>query len=679
MASADPGVTIRHPKRERKMFENPLTWWGDTSYGWNFKLPMWTGSGEMEALCELFFDNLATLLGVTGSAVGHIGYGIIGSQDVGPEGYPIAVASAWEDIYFNKHIPGAAFALLFGNVWYSWMAGRLAAKEDRLDVTAQPYGMNTTGIFITLYTVSLGALFDGLFKYIPDGPDGIDAAAQNAAMYAWKVSVTGNFIMGLFEMSGFFLGDLIRWALPTCAVFVPLTGVGFVWLAFSPILDIVAEPMMCFLPFMIVVAGFFGYVRYPMFKIKGHVITFPVALMAILVSVIIGWAGGCKHYGEGAERYGYDTCQGTDGPTAKLYYEQYAFKPSILSGVGTGLGGFAHVAPYLATIFLVAASGFLATMTCVESAELAGDAYPMCETMIIDGLGTCIGAIFGSFYSTTVYIGHPAHKMLGAKRGYSFVNGCLYFFLLLSGLFAPLYAVIPKCANGAILTFVGLLLARQAFEESPPRHYPALILGIFPFIANWAKLDMPNNQGVKMIGPAGGIIVGLVLTALTAWVIDRKFKQATIGAIIGIPLSIFGFFASHNSEFEKIGIYGKDEDGLNNGWRWSIAFALCVGYFALNWLLQHFGIIEAPIPEGEDLGDTEAYKEGIERYKVRAHAAAPRAGAERRRRTDTAAADLPRREGRARGGGARPDHGHGGGPRACGEVERERDRPLKHP
>ena len=65
--------------------------------------------------------------------------------------------------------------------------------------------------------------------------------------------MTGNFLMGPFETSGIFLGGLIRWALPTRTGFVPLAGVGFGWPAFSPILDSVAEPMMCLLPFVIVV------------------------------------------------------------------------------------------------------------------------------------------------------------------------------------------------------------------------------------------------------------------------------------------------------------------------------------------------------------------------------------------------------------------------------------------
>jgi hypothetical protein len=62
---------------------------------------------------------------------------------------------------------------------------------------------------------------------------------------------------------GFFLGDLLRYALPSAAIYVPLAGVGFVWLAFSPMITIAQEPIMCFLPFLIVVTGFFGNVRYP--------------------------------------------------------------------------------------------------------------------------------------------------------------------------------------------------------------------------------------------------------------------------------------------------------------------------------------------------------------------------------------------------------------------------------
>lgn len=112
------------------------------------------------------------------------------------------------------HIPACGIGLVFGNIWFAWLATRLATKENRLDVTAQPYGMNTTVIFITLYAMSLPALEMAQVKFAPAAE--ADAAtmekqAKLAAEYGWKVSVAVNFIIGLFEVCGFFLGDLLRW------------------------------------------------------------------------------------------------------------------------------------------------------------------------------------------------------------------------------------------------------------------------------------------------------------------------------------------------------------------------------------------------------------------------------------------------------------------------------------
>ena len=63
----------------------------------------------MEAFCELFFDNLATLLGVTGSAVGHIGYGLInaGWRNWIPDLYKLHIAIEWEKIYYEVRVAPA--------------------------------------------------------------------------------------------------------------------------------------------------------------------------------------------------------------------------------------------------------------------------------------------------------------------------------------------------------------------------------------------------------------------------------------------------------------------------------------------------------------------------------------------------------------------------------------------
>lgn len=624
---------------------NPLAWQAGTSWAWNTKIELWTGSGEMEALSELFFDNLATLLGTTGSAVGHIGWGLVAAswRDWGPAGYKQAIAAEWERIYFEWHIPACGVGLAFGNIWFAWLATRLATKENRTDVTAQPYGMNTTVIYIALYAMTLPALEQAHDKFMPAAGGDINAAAKKAAEFGWKVSVATNFIVGMFEICGFFLGDLIRYLLPTASVYIPLAGVGFVWLAFSPMLDIAKEPIMCLLPLIVVMVGFFGNTRYP---IVGK-FTFPIAVLAIGISTITGWAGACEHSTK-AIPYGYSgattsvasayngnypsgepkkTCQGTDSRLAKAAWEDYAFTGDVMGGFGKGLEGLSEsdiLDDWVPSALLFGMIGFLGTMTCVESAEAAGDAYPMSETMIVDGIGTCMVSLFGGFYGTTVYIGHPVHKQLGAKIGYSMFNGLIYLFLLCSGMFAGLYNVIPGCANGAILVFVGLVISRQAFEKTPARHYPCLLLGLMPYICNWAKLESQGNasyfMGVQMLGPAGGVVCGMGLTTIGCFAFDRRFMEATLFSVIAIFLSLFGIFASHNdlvdpsngvmgltgrkkTEYETLGVYAKDDKDVNNGWRWAIGWTLCAAYFAVHIPLQKMGILHPPIPEENDNED----------------------------------------------------------------------------
>ena len=55
-------------------------------------------------------------------------------------------------------------------------------------------------------------------------------------------------------------------------------------------------------------------------------------------------------------------------------------------------------------------SSVIETLEDWQMGKIAGDAYNMREMMVVDGLGTCIGALFGSFLPTTVYLGHPIHK-----------------------------------------------------------------------------------------------------------------------------------------------------------------------------------------------------------------------------------------------------------------------------
>lgn len=109
----------------------------------------------------------------------------------------------------------------------------------------------------------------------------------------------------------------------------------------------------------------------------------------------------------------------------------------------------------------------------------------MAETMLVDGAGTCIGALFGSFYSTTVYIGHPIHKALGAKRGYSLFNGVLYFILLLRSRHSCLACLCQGCCLAC----------------SPHSTNPCQSARVAPSWSSWACCwgDKPSRRRLPVI------------------------------------------------------------------------------------------------------------------------------------------------------------------------------------
>ncbi|NIN35039.1 MAG: NCS2 family permease, partial [Gammaproteobacteria bacterium] len=59
------------------------------------------------------------------------------------------------DFVFTRILPAAALSILLGNLYYAWQARRLAIQEQRDDVTALPYGINTVSLFAHIFLVML--------------------------------------------------------------------------------------------------------------------------------------------------------------------------------------------------------------------------------------------------------------------------------------------------------------------------------------------------------------------------------------------------------------------------------------------------------------------------------------------------------------------------------------------
>jgi len=131
------------------------------------------------------------------------------------------------------------------------------------------------------------------------------------------------------------------------------------------------------------------------------------------------------------------------------------------------------------------------------------------------------------------------------------------------GILALLMAVIPLVAISPILLYIGMLIGAQAFQETPKHHAPAIVLALIPNIAAWGKLQIDlalgaagtnvATVGLDKLGQAGvlyhgleilaggAILVGMVFGAIGAFVVDKKYAEASYFAAAGAVLTFFGF------------------------------------------------------------------------------------------------------------------------------------------
>jgi AGZA family xanthine/uracil permease-like MFS transporter len=150
--------------------------------------------------------------------------------------------------------------------------------------------------------------------------------------------------------------------------------------------------------------------------------------------------------------------------------------------------------------------------------------------------------------------------------------------------------------------YIGLVIGAQAFQVSPARHAPAIVLALLPNIAAWGQNQVdtaiavagqtmtPELQaklsdagaivyhGMARFG-GGAVLAGLMLGAIAVFIIDRDFRNAAIYAAAAAVLSFFGLI--HGTE---IGI------GVN--------LDIVAGY-ALMAAFTAFLAVRRPVPEAE--------------------------------------------------------------------------------
>jgi AGZA family xanthine/uracil permease-like MFS transporter len=163
-----------------------------------------------------------------------------------------------------------------------------------------------------------------------------------------------------------------------------------------------------------------------------------------------------------------------------------------------------------------------------------------------------------------VYIGHPGWKAMGGRIGYSAATGVMVIILSWFGIISLMTALVPVVAISPILLYIGMLIGSQAFQETPRRHAPAVVIALFPSLAAWGKLQIDNSLGaisnIHLVTPemiakmsqvgimyhglsvlgGGSILAGVILGATTTFIIDRNFTKAAGFAAAGGVLTFLG-------------------------------------------------------------------------------------------------------------------------------------------
>src|SRR5256886_5414686 len=101
----------------------------------------------------------------------------------------------------------------------------------------------------------------------------------------------------------------------------------------------------------------------------------------------------------------------------------------------------------------------------------------------------------GNPFTDAVYLGHPRCKVMGSRIGFSAATGVLVIVLSWFAVVSVLLALVPVVAISPILLYIGMLIGAQAFQTTPAKHAPAIVLALTPHLAAWSKALMDGALG----------------------------------------------------------------------------------------------------------------------------------------------------------------------------------------
>jgi adenine/guanine/hypoxanthine permease len=459
----------------------------------------WFRAGDANAFFALMFDNVANLVILTAVLVGVFRFP--------------------REIVLYRMVPGTAVGVLVGDVIYAVMARRLARRTGREDVTAMPLGINAPSVFGMSFAV-LGPAY----------------VATGDAMLTWKMGMAVTVLLGLVKTGLSLGGNTVRRAVPRAALLGSIGGAGIALIGLLPLLKVLANPIVGFVAFGVILVTLLGRIRLP-WGLPG---AFASVLLAVAVSYVLSAAGVRGLF-----------------PAASFEVSRSLHVAMPWPSLAF-LGGLSIAWGYLPIALPFAVATIVGGTDNTESAAAAGDEYDTRAILATEGLATLAAGVCGGVVESTPYIGHPAYKKMGAGAGYALATGLFVGLGGALGYLPFLIDWIPAAAVAPILIYIGLEVLAQAFTATPARHGPAVSLAVLPSIAFLISLEVgslppaaasPSGELAETVGTLKLLASGFIITALlwgaaAAELIDRRFVRSALYFFGSALLCLFGVIHS---------------------------------------------------------------------------------------------------------------------------------------
>jgi AGZA family xanthine/uracil permease-like MFS transporter len=473
------------------------------------------------------------------------------------------------DLLYGRVLPGAAISLVVGNLFYAWQARRLAARTGRDDVCALPYGINTVSLFGHVFLIMLPA------KLVAEA-----AGAPDPVRVAWQAGLVATLASGLIELGLAPAADTVRRATPRAALLSTLAGIALGFISLGFFFRTFAHPVVGLTTLAIVLVTYFGRVR-----LRGGL---PGGLVAVAIGTLLAWVTG--------------TAPGATPPMPASFHLPVPVLGDLLAGL-TG----PHLLAYFSVILPMGLFNVVGSLQNIESADAAGDPYPTAPSLAMNGMGSVAAACFGSCFPTTIYIGHPGWKAMGARAGYSVLNAVFATVVCLTGTVSHIAWGVPIDAGMAIVLWIGIVITAQAFQATPREHAPAVVMGLLPGVGAWgammaksglraAGVGMPDGPSFSeallpafqasdtYIGGAfaleqGFIFTAMILSAATVAIVERRFVRGAAWCGLAAALAACGLVNSYRWTS------GDTVIALRPAWEWAAGYALMACWLlAAPWL-----------------------------------------------------------------------------------------------